>query len=155
MEVRAMVIDKMQNASLYYGLGQRFQQALEWLANVDPDTLTPGQRVDIDGDNVYATRFDVDTKAPADCKLECHRDYADIQYVVSGTEGVGYSLPDAPLKQLSEYTPDIQFFTTDWDTITVRPGTFYIVWPQDLHAPRVALDSPVPVKVIVAKVKLN
>lgn len=150
-----MVIDKMKNASLYYGLGQRFQQALEWLANVDPDSLTPGQRVDIDGDNVYATRFDVDTKAPADCKLECHRDYADIQYVVSGTEGVGYSLPDALLTQLSEYTPDIQFFTTDWDTITVRPGTFYIVWPQDLHAPRVALESPVPVKVIVAKVKLS
>ena len=100
-----MVIDKMKNAPLYYGLGQRFQQALEWLAKVDPDTLTPGQRVDIDGDNVYATRFDVDTKLPADCKLECHRDYADIQYVVSGTEGMGYSLPDAPLKQLSEYTP--------------------------------------------------
>jgi len=39
-----MVIDKMKNASLYYGLGQRFQQALEWLANVDPDSLTPGQR---------------------------------------------------------------------------------------------------------------
>ena len=84
-----MVIDKMKNAPLYYGLGQRFQQALEWLAKVDPDTLTPGQRVDIDGDNVYATRFDVDTKLPADCKLECHRDYADIQYVVSGTEGMG------------------------------------------------------------------
>ena len=75
--------------------------------------------------------------------------------MVSGTEGVGYSLPDAPLMQLSEYQPDIQFFTTSWDTLTVRPGTFYIVWPQDLHAPRVALESPAPVKVIVAKVKLN
>ena len=70
-------------------------------------------------------------------------------------EGVGYALPDAPLTQLSEYQPDIQFFTTDWDTLTVRPGTFYIVWPQDLHAPRVALGAPGPVTVIVAKVKLD
>ena len=111
--------------------------------------------MDIDGDNIYATRFDVDTKRPEEAKLECHRNYADIQYVVSGTEGVGYALPDAPLTQLSEYQPDIQFFTTDWDTLTVRPGTFYIVWPQDLHAPRVALGAPGPVTVIVAKVKLD
>ena len=150
-----MVIDKIENASQYYGVGHRFQQALEWLASVDPDSLTPGQRVDIDGDNIYATRFDVDTKRPEEAKLECHRNYADIQYVVSGMEGVGYALPDAPLTQLSEYQPDIQFFTTDWDTLTVRPGTFYIVWPQDLHAPRVALGAPGPVTVIVAKVKLD
>lgn len=150
-----MVFDKLEHASLYYGLGPRFRQALEWLAQVDPAALPSGQRVDIDGDNIYATRFDVDTKRPEDAKLECHRNYADIQYVVSGTEGVGYALPDAPLTQLSDYQPDIQFFTTDWDTLTVRPGTFYIVWPQDLHAPRVALGAPGPVTVIVAKVKLD
>ena len=143
-----MVFDKLEHASLYYGLGPRFRQALEWLAQVDPAALPSGQRVDIDGDNIYATRFDVDTKRPEEAKLECHRNYADIQYVVSGTEGVGYALPDA-------YQPDIQFFTTDWDTLTVRPGTFYIVWPQDLHAPRVALGAPGPVTVIVAKVKLD
>lgn len=150
-----MVFDKLDHAPLYYGLGSRFQQTLEWLAQVDPNTLPSGQRVDIDGDRIYATRFDVDTKRPADGKLECHRDYADIQYVVSGIEGVGYALPDAPLTQLSDYTPDIQFYTADWDTLTVRPGTFYIVWPQDLHAPRLALKAPAPVTVIVVKVKLN
>lgn len=149
-----MIIDKIENASLYYGLGERFQLALEWLAAVDPASMPSGQKVEIKGDELYATRFDVETKLPADCKLECHKDYADIQFVVSGTEGMGYSLPDAPLEQLSEYTPDIQFFTTDWDTLTIRPGTFYIVWPQDLHAPRVALEAPGPVTVIVAKVKL-
>ena len=150
-----MLFDKLEHASLYYGLGPRFRQALEWLAQVDPAALPSGQRVDIDGDNIYATRFDVDTKRPEEAKLECHRNYADIQYVVSGTEGVGYALPDAHLTQLGEYQPDIQFFTTDWDTLTVRPGTFYIVWPQDLHAPRVALGAPGPVTVIVAKVKLD
>ena len=92
-----MVFDKLEHASLYYGLGPRFRQALEWLAQVDPAALPSGQRVDIDGDNIYATRFDVDTKRPEEAKLECHRNYADIQYVVSGTEGVGYALPDAHL----------------------------------------------------------
>ena len=72
-------------------------------------------------------------------------------------EGAGYALPDAELHALSEYDPkgDIQFYTAEWDTLTIRPGTFYIVWPQDLHAPRVALGQPGPVRRLVAKVKLN
>ena len=42
-----MVVDKIEHASLYYGLGKRFQTALEWLASADVGALTPGQRVDI------------------------------------------------------------------------------------------------------------
>ena len=84
-----MVVDKIEHASLYYGLGKRFQTALEWLASADVGALTPGQRVDIDGDNVFATLFEVDTLPPEACKLECHQNYADIQYLLSGMEGAG------------------------------------------------------------------
>lgn len=148
-----MVFDKIEHAPLYYGLGPRFQMALEWLSHVDPASLIPGQRVDIDGDNVYATLFDVDTLPPEECKLECHRDYADVQYLVQGEEAAGYLL-DGPAQPLSEYTPDIQFFSGKWDALTVRAGTFYIVWPQDLHAPRMATNAPARVVRLVAKVKL-
>ena len=139
-----MVVDKIEHASLYYGLGKRFQTALEWLASADVGALTPGQRVDIDGDNVFATLFEVDTLPPEACTLECHQNSADIQYLLSGMEGAGYALPDAEFRALSEYDP-----------LTIRSGTFYIVWPQDLHAPRVALGQPGPVRRLVAKVKLK
>ena len=95
-----MVVDKIEHASLYYGLGERFRTALEWLASADAGALTPGQRVDIDGDNVFATLFEVDTLPPEACKLECHQNYADIQYLLSGMEGAGYALPDAELHAL-------------------------------------------------------
>ena len=110
-----MVVDKIEHASLYYGLGERFRTALEWLASADAGALTPGQRVDIDGDNVFATLFEVDTLPPEACKLECHQNYADIQYLLSGMEGAGYALPDAELHALSEYDPkgDIQFYTAE------------------------------------------
>lgn len=55
--------------------------------------IDAGQRVDIDGDNVFATLFEVDTLPPEACKLECHQNYADIQYLLSGMEGAGYALP--------------------------------------------------------------
>lgn len=152
-----MVIDKLENASLYYGLGPRFKKALEWLQTVDPNILTPGNRIELEGNDIYAFLFDVETLPTEECKLECHKNYADIQYLVSGLEGAGYALPDAPLEQLTDYDAggDIQFYTTQWDTLTIRPGTFYIVWPQDLHAPRVAVEHPAPVRRLVVKVKLN
>ena len=46
----SLVIDKIENAPLYYGLGERFRKALEWLAAVDPSTLSPGEKVPIDGE---------------------------------------------------------------------------------------------------------
>lgn len=60
----SLVIDKIENAPLYYGLGERFRKALEWLAAVDPSTLSPGEKVPIDGENVYGLLFQVDTLAP-------------------------------------------------------------------------------------------
>ena len=152
----SLVIDKIENAPLYYGLGERFRKALEWLAAVDPSTLSPGEKVPIDGENVYGLLFQVDTLAPEDCKLEGHQNYADIQCLVSGLEAAGYALTDTPLEPLGEYDAksDGQFFTGDWDTLTIRPGTFYIVLPQVLHAPRMACGRVGPVTRLVGKVKL-
>lgn len=148
-----MVFDKLENASIYYGLGPRFRQALEWLQGVNPDELEAGAKIDLSG-NVFATCFDLDTLPAQDSKLEAHRNYADIQCLLEGTERMGYAL-EGTMKAVSEYTPDIQFFQGNWDTLTLRPGNFYIVWPQDLHAPRVAAESVSRVKRLVIKVKLD
>ena len=151
-----MVIDKLKNAPIYYGLGPRFRRALEWLSRADPDALPAGQRISIDGDDIFATLFDTETLPPEQCRLEFHHNYADIQYLVSGREAVGYLL-EGPARPVEPYAPekDIGFSAGDWDTVTVEAGTFYIVWPQDLHAPRVAPDgSAAPVRRLVVKVRL-
>lgn len=150
-----MVIDKLEHASLYYGLGDRFRRALEWLSRADPDQLPAGERITIDGDNIYATKFELDTLPREECKLEGHHNYADIQYLASGSECAGWAA-DGTMTPLSDYDPkgDIQFFQGDWDLISLQSGMFYIAWPQDLHAPRVASGLVGPVVRIVVKVKL-
>ena len=149
-----MVFDTIENASLYYGLGPRFQAALEWIQAADANTMESGQRMDIDGDNLYATYFDLTTLPGEESKLEGHREYADLQYLIEGREQVGYALlgTAAPV---SAYTPDIQFYQGGWDALTLSPGCFYIVWPQDLHAPRVASGAPEQVRRLVVKITLS
>lgn len=155
LEVIGMIMDQLANAPIYYGLGPRFHKALEWLKQADPSAFLSGQRIDIDGDEIYATLFETETLPPESCKLEYHKNYADIQLVVKGQEAVGYVL-NGPVTELEPYDPvlDIGFSSAAWDKITVSQGTFYIVWPQDYHAPRVALDRPQPVVRLVVKVKL-
>ena len=47
-----MVFDNIKNAQLYYGLGERFRTALEWMATADVSGLSNRDQVVIDGDNV-------------------------------------------------------------------------------------------------------
>ena len=149
-----MIFDHISNAECYYNLGERYQKAFQWLKNVDISTLTPGQRVDIDGDNIYATLFSLDTLPVSESKLEAHRRYADLQYLAQGSERVGYALAGT-MEPISEYTDDIQFFNGNWDTLTLHSGDFYLVFPQDLHAPRVAEAAPSHVVRLVVKIKLS
>ena len=148
-----MVFDSIDRAHLYYGLGQRFQQALEWIRSADVSAMESGVRMDIDGDNLFATYFDLDTLPREESKLEAHRNYADIQCLLDGTELMGYA-QEGTMPAVSDYTPDIQFYNGDWDTLTLHAGSFYIVWPKDLHAPRVAKGRPARVRRLVVKVKL-
>lgn len=148
-----MVFDTLENAPQYYGLGARFRTALEWLASADASRMEPGRRITIDGDSIYATYFDVDTLPQADSKLEGHLQYADIQCLVAGAERMGYALRGT-VPSLGAYEPDIAFFGGDWATLPLRPKNFYIVWPQDLHAPRVADGTVSRVKRLVVKVLL-
>ena len=75
----------------------------------------------------------MDTKSPEGALPEAHEHYADIQCLLEGEEAVGYALKDgrAPAKP---YDPeaDIAFWDVPFDTIRLKPGDFYIVWPEDL-----------------------
>ena len=89
-------------------------------------------------------------------QLEGHKRYADIQYLLEGSECVGYA-QNGTVPVTVPYDPqkDIGFWNGDWDTLKLEAGMFYIVWPDDLHAPRVACGAPAPVKRMVVKVKLD
>ena len=152
-----MVLDHLTNVSRYDGLDARLQQALEWLKNADFSKLPAGERIIIDGDRIYATVAVTRPRVVGsdDIKLEAHRAYADIQYVISGEECLGYARlgTKAPL---TEYNPekDVQFFQDGWDTLHLKTGDFIIAWPEDLHAPCITTGEASDVKRVVVKVKL-
>jgi biofilm protein TabA len=90
------------------------------------------------------------------CRLETHRRYIDVQYVVRGRERMGY----APALTLTpgpyDEERDVQFHQGRADFLLLREGMFAVMLPGDGHMPGVAVDNqPEPVKKIVVKVPVN
>ena len=147
-----MIIDQLQNAEQYYGLGTGIEAALRYLQQTDFKNVAP-ERYDIDGDRVYAMVQEYDAKPKAEGFWEAHRKYLDVQYVAAGVEHMGYAA--AATLQGGPYEEDKDFIKLEGDGefFLLREGYFCILAPQDAHMPGMAVGQSAPVKKVVVKVE--
>lgn len=136
-----MIADQIQNASLYYKLGERIETALRDLAGRDIRSMEKGQ-YPIRGEEIYLIVARYVPRSPHGARFEAHRRYFDVQYIVDGHELMGY----APLDRISvtkEYDPEMDSLlgTGDGDFIKGSPGTFFVLGPKDAHMPGIAPAS--------------
>ena len=149
-----MILDRIENAPLYYGVHKRFQQAFEYIAGIDIHTILVG-RHEIDGTNLYALVQEYDTKRKEQGKWEAHRRYIDLQYMAQGAEGFGYA--NIHHLQQGEYDASKDFLPLqgEGDLISVKSGCFIMLMPEDAHMPGMALGEPAPIRKIVLKIAVE
>ena len=147
-----MIVDRIENATLYLGLGKGMAAALDYLRKTDFSRLKPG-RSDLDGANLYAMVQEYSTRLREADRWEAHRRYIDVQYLVSGEERIGYAnLSRLKVVEAYDASKDALFLSGEGDFLLLRPGTFMILWPEDAHMPGIAAASPAPAKKVVVKV---
>lgn len=150
-----MIYDKIDNLEIYAGISEDIRLGLEWLRDVNSDIekgvyeLSP---------RVKAIVSEYTTKEVNENGYEAHREYIDIQYLLSGNEVI-YSLPLEYLKEIKAYNKDIDAaFYREADInsqeILIGNGHFAIFFPQDGHMPCLRVDKPEQVKKVVVKVKI-
>ena len=150
-----MIFDKLENAGLYLNISNKLKKGFEFLINTDLQSLMPGLH-EIEEKDIFALVSEFETKEIEECRLEAHRNYADIQYIVSGREAIGF----ATLNNQAITTPytadrDIVFYTGETAPLILEPGMFVVFFPQDVHQPGMQVDGPERVKKVVVKVKLS
>lgn len=150
-------INKKEFAILYFKNKERWAKAFKFLRNNDLTKLDV-KRYDIDGDNLFATVSEYQSKNEESAKFEAHRKYIDIQYVISGKEIMNL----APISTLKEVlTPydaakDIEFITVSKVVnYKASPSNFFIFFPDDAHRPGLKDGSNSTVRKIVIKVKVD
>jgi YhcH/YjgK/YiaL family protein len=150
-----MVVDRIQNAHLYRGLGAGIEQALALIGREDFRAAKVGKH-EVKGASLSYLVQSFVTKAAAQAAWESHRRYLDVQYIVEATERMGW----APVSSLTvtrrwDAGTDAAFHTGQGTFFTAGPGTFFLFWPGDAHMPGVAEDAPSPVLKFVVKVLLE
>lgn len=153
-----MIIDSLSHSADYLGLHPLFPAAFEYLRHFDP--ATPDGKYELDGKRLYAMVQRYDTAPEAAKAWEAHRVYADIQYIVSGREKIGYA-PVEELESSIAYNDlkDMEKFTGEKAIHAVMnllsAGNFAVYLPQDGHKPGCAVEQPEPVVKVVIKVRLK
>lgn len=149
-----MILDKFKNADLYAGITENLKKGFDFLKNTDLSKIEIG-RYEIEGKNVFALVSEYESKAHQDCRLEAHQTYADIQYVVSGREAIGFATLSGQTVT-SEYNPDkdIVFFSGETTPLILDAGMFAVFFPQDVHRPCMQISGPEKVKKVVVKVRM-
>lgn len=147
-----MILDDLKNAARYCHLQAGFRQGFEFLQRTDLLALAGGRHELLD-DRVFALINRDPGRGHEGARLEAHRKYIDIQYVVDGSEEIGWR-PTTECRELVEAydeSRDIMFFADPPHTwIRLPVGKFMIFFPEDAHAPLAATGDNVKAVIKVA-----
>lgn len=148
-----MVIDKIENYVRYANLSERMAKGFEFIKNSDLVQIESG-KYEIDHDDIFAIVQEYDTKEEKNCKLEGHKKYIDIQYVIKGAELMGVTTKkDQKIIEVND-EKDYTFYEGETSLLKVGEGMFAIFFPDDLHRPCVKAGQIAKVKKVVVKVLL-
>ncbi len=148
-----MIIDHIEYRERYYPLGMNIERALRHLAVTDFTDVEPG-RYEIDGKDIFVIVEEYSPLKAEEKQLEAHRLYIDVQYIVEGTEKVGYApLQDQELIEDRLEKDDIAFYEGEEMFVTLGNKKFCILFPEDLHKPGI-FNCENSVKKVVVKVAI-
>lgn len=153
-----MITSTLDHLHWYSIISPNFRKAIDYALHTDFASMDTG-RYPIDGESVFAIVNEYTTKPASECDPESHREYADIQIVISGSERFGY-IPLTGQQAYAPYNPakDVALYSIpgeDLSYIALRPGQFIIFFPSDIHQPEVFVSQPQLVRKVVLKVALR
>ena len=152
-----MIKDTLKNSEFYYGLGERFQKAFEYLKTTNLSEKENG-KYEIDGENIYVSVQDYNTKPEEKRKFKSQKKYANIQFIKKSKKKLGYT----DIKNCTNLTSydeknDIEFLKNSENKnhfAYAKEGDFLVFFPQDAHMPCISINESLYVKKAVVKIKL-
>lgn len=151
---KLMIVDKIENIVKYQEIPDF---AKDFILKLSKDIELGRYSF---ADNNFANVESYETKFIDDAKFEAHKNYIDIQLLLSGKERI-YVRSLEGLDVDIEYNPDkdIMFYKNSVklsDFVTLDTTNFVMLYPHEAHAPQVAVDEITEnVKKVVVKVKLG
>lgn len=150
-----MIFDNINRIDNYKSFPVIYR-ALQELSKFNLQNM-PTSTVVYEKDTLFANPVSLTSKPESECIFEAHEKYLDIHYILDGTEGISTAYTsNLNIKKPYDSKDDVAFYTGEADgTYYLVPGNFMICWPTDAHKVAIMKDSPVPIKKIVCKIKVD
>ncbi len=149
-----MIVERLDEARQRLGGHPRLAEALALLSR--PEVLAlPAGRHPVDGDVLFVNVVRGQGLGQAAYKLEAHRVYLDVQYVVSGQEILGWRQTSSCTTVAEPYDAqrDVEFYADPVERwLAVPPGSLVVCLPEDAHAPQAGTG---PIHKVVVKLRLD
>jgi biofilm protein TabA len=150
-----VIVADLDDIDSQFPLPLVFVKAVEFLRLHDIHALPDG-KIEIAGQKIFALVQRYETERTDSPRFEFHRDYVDLQYIVSGEEIIGW-IPRTGMTITDAYddAKDVAFGKPkgrDWTPVRMTAGRLAIFYPDDGHAPKLAAGSPGKVMKIVIKI---
>lgn len=140
----------------YKDYPERWNTAFQFVKDNDLNNMSLGKQTL--SDDVTVNIQEYVTKEPGKELLEGHKDYIDLQYIVSGVELQGYAKIWEANDTIMPYKADedIALYTVPSITFhAIKPNHFTIFFPNDIHTTNIQYGEKAPVRKVVFKIKAN
>lgn len=135
----------------------RFADVAEFLKR-DLSAMPDG-RIDIDGNDLYASLATYETKSVENSLFESHDKYVDIQILLAGEElcAVAPFSDSLSVKIPYDEDKDIRFLDSpdSFAMLPLQPMSFAVFFHDDAHMPALSVDAPTTVRKCVIKIRVS
>lgn len=150
-----MIYGKVSDSRRYEAIHPLFAKLFKFVRENDLSKFAT-QRIVLDGDDLFINMVEPEMKRAEDQKLEVHREYIDVHFPLTASEVCGVThISDLRVESDEPFNVDDDFAVYSEPArsyFEAHPGDFYIVFPEDAHAPIIGEGK---IKKAIAKVRLN
>jgi YhcH/YjgK/YiaL family protein len=130
-----MIADKITKSEFYSKFFPVLSEAFKFITD-NSGNFKEGRHAIRDG--MYAIVEKSFPKPKEEQKLEAHKTYVDLQYIIEGSDVIGWKSTREcrDISKVYSEEKDIVFFNEEPDfNITLNEGSFALLFPDDAHAP--------------------
>lgn len=134
----------------------RIENAKQYLNGLTITEEDIGKTYNVD-DNFFYSVQSYQTKSESECKLESHKNYVDIQIIISGEELMDISdILRLTVKEEYDSVNDVMFWNIPQRMmrVTLKAGDCIVLYPENAHRGAIAEFKSQRVIKIVGKVKI-
>ncbi|RPH30923.1 YhcH/YjgK/YiaL family protein [Buttiauxella warmboldiae] len=149
-----MILGKVTELGAQSGIAPQLLAIIKQALALEPETLAAG-RHEIDGDKIFMNVMTFDTALPESKRYEQHREYLDVQVLLSGRERIDFGPAGAALEP-DAYHEEDDYLLCDavapCQTLHMQPGMFAIFLPGEPHKPGCISETAQAISKVVIKV---